>query len=497
MDSSTRPPFVEAIKAVISQALPGTSIESVRALPSTRLQRDAYIKVSDGRIFFLTIPPPPMLRLLRSEQWLVLSEALLIPWICRSPANESRNERVSIQYLIGTGSVQSDRSAVDTTPADQGRYDLSSIPLVQFLPAFIAHSPRDPSLGVAFNLTQPTQGSAISLLSPPLSEEERVEIDYQKGQLVRKISSLKAPNSKFGPVIAVLGQHARPTDMNSATGIVGSGGTDSWSKAFLAMVEGILRDGEDLAVTISYSLIRHHVKRLGHLLGAVTQSRLVILDAGSDTNVLVHRRTRSETRSATHDTRASTTRQAPAHIDTNEEDSSRSRHWETLVGKKTTSAADTSQDSHVGLSVSGLRDWSNCIFGDPLMAEIFHDDPPADFIRGFRQQPPRGKTTAPTTSSPSIHMSRTSSPPPDDLIEDRENAGIRLMLYECYHATHAVVKQFHRPAGTDGTRREMEARRRLAAVLNRLAEVDDNVAKRPRSGSLDDVWPTKKSKVES
>ncbi|KAI4597825.1 hypothetical protein KJ359_004102 [Pestalotiopsis sp. 9143b] len=495
MDSSTRPPSVEAIKAVISQALPGAFIESVRALPSTRLQRDACIEVSDGRVFFLTIPPPPMLRLLRSEQWLVLSEALLIPWIYRLPANESRNERVSIQYLIGTGSVQSDRSALDPTPADQGRYDLSSIPLVQFLPAFIAHSPRDPSLGVAFNLIQPTQGSIISLLSPPLSEEERAEIEYQQGQLVRKISSLKAHNSKFGPVVAVLGQHAPPTDTNSATGLVGSGGTDSWSKAFLAMVEGILRDGEDLAVTISYSLIRHHVKRLGHLLGAVTQSRLVILDAGSDTNVLVHRRTRSETRSGTHDTPTSTTRRAPTHIDTSEEDSSRSRHWETLVGK-TTSAADTNQDSHVGLSVSGLLDWSNCIFGDPLMAEVFNADPPADFIRGFRQQPPRGKTTASTTSPASIHLSRASSPPPDDLIEDRENASIRLLLYECYHATHAVVKQFHRPAGTDGTRREMEARRRLAAVLNRLAEVDDNVAKRPRSGSLD-MWPMKKSKVES
>ncbi|KAK6194253.1 autophagy protein atg9 [Pestalotiopsis sp. IQ-011] len=311
------------------------------------------------------------------------------------------------------------------------------------------------------------------------------------------MSSLKGPSSKFGPVVAVLGQHAPPTDTNSATGLVGSGGTDSWSKAFLAMVEGILRDGEDLAVTISYSLIRHHVKRLGHLLGAVTQSRLVILDACCDTNVLVHRRTRSETRSGTtHDTRTSTTRRAPAHVDTSEEDSSRSRHWETLVGR-TTSAADTDQDPHVGLSVSGLRDWSNCIFGDPLMAEVFNDDPPADFIRGFRQQPPRGKTTAPTTSSPSSHTSRASSPPPDDLIEDRENASSRLLLYECYHATHAVVKQFHRPAGTDGTRREMEARRRLAAVLNRLAEVDDNVAKRPRSGSLDDMWPMKKSKVES
>ncbi|ETS85501.1 hypothetical protein PFICI_03526 [Pestalotiopsis fici W106-1] len=527
MDSSTRPPSVEAMKIVISRALPGVSVESIQPLSSIRPQRDARVKVSSGRNLVLTIPPAPMIRLLRSEQWLVLSEALLISWICRRAPSISplatKDQRISIQSLTNLGPFQNDQPITQLQPEILVWPELVDTPLFRYLPELIAHSPLSHDLGVAFNLTEPSRGSVISLLSPPLSEEERVDLDYQKGQFIRLMTTLKAPNSKFGPAVAVIGQQGPLSDSSSAAASSALGGIDSWSKAFHALVESILRDGEDLAVTISYSQIRHHVQRLGHLLDAVTQSRLVVLDAGSDTNVIVYRGTELEHRprtdvAETQTTSHETTSSPASSIHTSDKFSPRNRHWQTLVGDSS-AILDMNQPSrpvardnmdrfgqgeNARISVSGLRDWSNCIFGDPLMAEIFNDEPSSNFIRGFRQQPSRGSTLATTahgtattsSSSPAAgSISRISSPPPDDLIEDRENASIRLMLYECYHATVSIVKQFYRPSGPESTRREMEARRRLAAVLNKLAEVEDNPSKRPRTGSVD-IWPSKKSKSD-
>jgi hypothetical protein len=42
-----------------------------------------------------------------------------------------------------------------------------------------------------------------------------------------------------------------------------------------------------MSVMLSYSLIRNHVNRLSHVLDYVTESRLVALDAASDTNALL------------------------------------------------------------------------------------------------------------------------------------------------------------------------------------------------------------------
>ncbi|KAF7540452.1 hypothetical protein G7054_g1401 [Neopestalotiopsis clavispora] len=543
MDSpAARPPSLEAMRAVISRALPGVSIESIQPLPSTRPPRDARVRVNGGRDLVLTIPPAPMIRLLRSEQWLVLSEALLISWICKrsssfsSPSSPhiaatTRDKRISIRYLTDIEPPLTSDHTITTESQQIDHlglfYQSSETPLIRYLPELIANSPLSPELGVAFNLTEPSRGSVVTLLSPPLSEEERVILDYQKGQFIRHISSMKAPNSKFGSAVAVIGQQESVSTTTSSSGGLGRG-IDTWSKAFHAMVEGILRDGEDLAVTISYSQIRHHVQRLGYLLDAVTQSRLVVLDAGSDTNVIVYRGTTlleqqqqrqprtdndaAETWIAATNTTPSETSSPPAA----DNFSPRNRHWQTLVGD-TSNIMNANQGlpnepkdagggnmdgpsgqgtSSVRLSVNGLRDWSICIFGDPLMTEIFNQDPSSDFIRGFRQQQPSS-----SSSSAAGHISRISSPPPpDDLIEDRENANIRLMLYECYHATVSIVKQFYRPSGPESTRREMEARRRLAAVLNKLAAVEDNPSKRPRTGSLDNnnssIWPAKKSKSD-
>ncbi|KAK9772732.1 hypothetical protein AB5N19_14258 [Seiridium cardinale] len=476
----TRSPSVEAIKAVVSRAVPNVSIESIQLLNSARLQRDVCVTLSNGKTLVLTIPPPPILRLLRSEQWLVLSEALVIPWICRRASEyAANNKRISIQYLIEADPPQNKSSARTDTSSRRPRTPEEY--LIEYLPNLIAHSSASVELGTAFSLTEAPRGILVNSLPRALADAERVVVEYQKGQLVRRISNFRAPNAKFGPVTAVLGPHAPPADSSTATSI-GPGGLNSWSKAFLALVESTLRDGEDLAVTISYSLIRHHLNRLSDLLDAVTQSRLVVLDAGSDGNVLVSRSTDAEAKAIVRSRSWTPTGQSVKREDPEKVD------WSVIGGnlerKQTVEAS--------GATVTGLRDWSNCIFGDPLMTSVFSEEPSTEFIRGFRQQPP-SPTPSSSPSSATTNIPRISSPPPDDLVEDRENAPIRLLLYECYHATACVVRQFYRPTGADSTRQEMAARRRLAAALNKLAEVDENITKRPRKGSVD-IWPVKKPK---
>lgn len=370
----------------------------------------------------------------------MLSEALIIPWIARTASEQApRDTRVSIQYLLSAGSYEGDSSRPASIGQDATQHQSPGQALARRLPVLIAHSPSCPELGTAFNLIEPTRGYPILSLREPLAAIERKSAGFQKGQLVRQISALRSPNYKFGPVVAVLSPSYAPAGPGN-TGTSDGSGVESWGTAFLAMVEGILRDGEDLAVMMSYSLIRHHMQRLGHLLNAVTQPRLVVLDAGDDANVLV---SLSEA-------------DGPGGMETRT------------------------------ISVTGLRDWSNCIFGDPLMTSIFCEDDNADFLDGFQ-----------TPQPPSPTMGDAGSPqgtPGESIIEDHENAHVRLMLYECYHAAVCVVKHFHRPAGPNGTRREMEARRRLASVLNRLAVIDEEVmSKRPRTVSVD-IWPAKKPK---
>jgi hypothetical protein len=458
-----RPPSPESVKAAIGHALPTPSIVSIQILPSSRLQRDLSVVLSDGRRLVLTLPPPPTLRLLRSEQWLVLSEALIIPWIGKTVLGQvPRDARISISYLIGAESPGASPSRPKNVQQEPSPHPIPGQALLHQLPALVAHSPFSPELGMAFNLVEPSRGTPISSLSESLAAVERRAVEYQKGQLVRRISSFKSPNAKFGPAVAILGSSLPPAGPGGTVTPLGPGGVESWATAFFAMVEGVLRDAEDLAVTISYSLIRHHMQRLGHFLDAVTQSRLVVFDAGSDANVLVSRHTK------------------PNYDEDGSVDASLARGVAVSPGK-----------AGEAISVTGLHDWSSCIFGDPLMASIFYEDDNAEFLDGFRT--PLSSAPSPTMSA--MQITRIVTPPPDalgeSLIEDREHAHVRLLLYECYHAIVCIVKHFYRPTGPDSTRREMEARRHLVTVLNKLAGVDESAGKRPRTASVD-VWPVKK-----
>lgn len=476
------PALDSAIKAVVRNAVPNVTVQAVQPSLVNGLPRGLHVSVSDERTFLLRLSPSLMLRLLRSEQWLVRSECLLVDWILKeildaSPTNSTRpcsDSSADVYFPAATPPLSA--SSVYASPPPEARQDA----LLRYLPALIANSASSKELGSPFSLWEPTRGCPVLELSTPLTVAEREAIDFQAGCLVRIISQYKAPGHRFGPVIAVIGGLSKHEDAGTAPSPAGLEGFDDWPTAFQALVECILRDGEDMSVMLSYSLIRNHVKRLSHVLDYVTESRLVAIDAASDTNMLVVR---------------SATGTAPYGVEE--------------VGNTSVAEEKGSEKGKrdTKVEVTGLRDWSNCMFGDPLMTTVFSHDPSRAFLRGFGQ--PSSSSSAPlpelqvpqssdSTTLPPKQKRPTKDEPGKDAGADtkatQETAPIRLLLYECYHAALGVIKQFYRP-DTDSTRQEMAARQRLATALNKLDQVDESIGKRPRRGSTE-AWPVKRVKSD-
>jgi len=199
----------------------------------------------------------------------------------------------------------------------------------------------------------------------------------------------------------------------------------TWSEAFNLLLEGIFRDGEDMAVLLPYETLRTHYQRLSWRLDAVTLPRLLILNAGSETNVMVER-----------------------------------------------SSEDGSAVSSGGARITGLRSWSQGVFGDPLLSNCF-EDPSEGFLEGWREGG-------------------------DDIIEDAENAEVRLLIYRCFRAVVNIVTEYYRPQ-YDSSRRELEGRRDLTSALAELEKVDVAVSdglKRQRSLSSESEPKRRKVKEE-
>jgi hypothetical protein len=171
-----------------------------------------------------------------------------------------------------------------------------------------------------------------------------------------------------------------------------------------------------------------HMSRLSWRLSAVTIPRLLVVNAGDETNLMIQR-----------------------------------------DGEGSSSGIES-------IKITGLRDWSQGVFGDPLLCICF-EDPSEGFLEGWRQDGT------------------------DDIIEDLEGGKSRLLLYNCYRAVVLIVTQYYRRQ-TDSSRQELDGRKKLTAALVELEKVDigpGDVSKRGRSGSIFGVCgkPGKRLRLES
>ncbi|RYP92549.1 hypothetical protein DL770_001307 [Monosporascus sp. CRB-9-2] len=492
--------FTEIIKAVINNAVPDVKVISVQPIPSNRLQRVYSVTVTDGRSLMLTLSPPRTLRLLRSELYLVPTNVILTKFLLnektigdhRVSCAESTEGRVSPAESTDTVRT-ANQPEKGKQPARARALGVPQTFVLPCIPRVISFSPWVAELGSSFNLFEPTEGTPLAYFpEPPTTAAERESIDFQVGRLIRGLAEVTSPNGMFGPAVAVIAPNTaslRPPALETAPG------SRSWANAFHSLLEAILRDGEDMAVAISYNAIRSYFDRFSHILDAVKIPRLVVPDASDDTNLLVSRapaRTKEDPYSRSEQVRSS--EESTTLPTTGDRDLAENEEQPTALDKQTTSDDAASARKPSNIAVTGIWDWGSAVYGDPLFATAFNQEVSSEFLRGFRLSPradmsPRSRKT----SKRSIDEDNRQEDDSDqvdgnDIIEDRDNASIRLLLYECYHATVGVVTQFYRP-GPDSNTKELAARRRLAAALVALNEVGEAVVgKRPRRVS-GDTWP--------
>ncbi|KAI8950201.1 hypothetical protein F4801DRAFT_590545 [Xylaria longipes] len=476
----TRPRPSDSVRAIIESAIPNTRVEAISIIPTKRLLRTFKVQLADERALLLNLPPPPS-RLLRFEQWLLQSEAAVVSWLLNDVCQQNKGGRCFNEKSAGKRPQGEDSLRKWTSPASDA-LSAHGDQLVDFLPSLITHSSTSSETGLAFNLLKPTPGDPISSLGEPLTPAERKSVNFQSGHLLRRIVNVISPNGKFGPPVTVLGQPPTPEDTQRTTRDtkLDFDGADSWKTTFHLLLEGILRDGEDLAVTISYELVRATFHKFGHLLDAVTTPRLVVCDADEDEVVLVSRS------------------KGVAKEREQEEAESPKRSPKVKPKPGDSSDEDLADDDLSNIKVTGLRDWSNCIFGDPLFATVFSHATP-EFEQGFRRQPHDESAVIKKEEDQRSSISDDDDEHEQDIdiIEDPDNAPTRILLYECYHATVSIVRQFYR-SDADSSAREITARRRLVAALTKLEHVGvgEPAGKRPRRLSRDE-WPVKRPRGDT
>ena len=475
-----QPPPDQAVGAVLSRASVDGHLERILRIPSSRPQRPYHLQLGGGKRLVLVTAPPSRLRLLRCEQRSTSTEAAVIRWLAETLPSSPP----------GDGSLAG--PAHDDPP--EGRSDTaarlpetfaSDFDLAGAVPRLVVQSRASDELGSPYNILDAPEGTAIRSLQPPLTASERDAVDYAAGSLARQLSSLTPRPPRFGPALAVLSAPS-PTSSSSrrltprpTTSSLASDGLSSWSVAFHSLLESALRDGEDMAVVLPYSAIRKHFRRLGYLLGMVTVPRLVVLDAAEDDNLLVTRQPPATPASKNWRAGGEATESASPR---------RSKTPESPVGRR--EEKDRGDEDERGgegdgkgsayIAVAGLRDWSQAVFGDPLLASAFCDGPSTEFQRGFDGPP---------------HGDRPLGAVGDDLIEDREMAPVRILLYRCYHLVVAIAKEYYRPAN-QGTAREMAARKNLGETLMKLADVEDAPKRRHRRPS-GEMSPAKKLRSDT
>jgi hypothetical protein len=170
------------------------------------------------------------------------------------------------------------------------------------IPQLYHYDPHGRLLGSAYLIRQYMKGKSLSEMEGDLTTQQRDGIDRHLGFLV-----------------STIGQNAAP-GFGSLQQVAFGAGRSSWREVFCALCEGVLRDAEDMFIHLPYSEIRHELNRLAPALEDVSLPRLVVVDFGR-----------------------------PSHVLLNEESK----------------------------QLSGIVDFSSALWGDVLMAEIFANPSPA------------------------------------------------------------------------------------------------------------------------
>ncbi|CAI6093251.1 unnamed protein product [Clonostachys chloroleuca] len=417
--------------ALLCDILPGLPIDRVRVTPNGGIQQMYLVDIAgEDSPILLTTAHKSWAKPLRSEYCSISSEAALWAWYTVISPRVFRGEGANTNNGKNNHEVREN--------PDSDVYS-TRLYLSGFLPTLIKYSLPIPEAQVPeFSLSRPRPGNTVSSLPLSPNNDDYASINQQAGQLFRRIACHVSPTGRFGDVASVM----RPLSVLPMRPVVRSPanspyifGTASWSGAFHLMLESVLRDLEDRFVNISYSRIRGHFKQLRSLLDKVTRPSLVAITCSDMQNLLV---VESDTKDSDSSTLSSEA-EAPNSPPTDQDPEPHTR--------------PTTPETRDKYKVTGLRDWSMLVFGDPLIATVFNDKAPESFMAGLHQ--PIAEDDPFTSVS---------------IIEHAESAPLRLLLYKCYHALNDLAKQYYHTRQGDA---ELEARRRLLLVLRELDKIKD------------------------
>jgi aminoglycoside phosphotransferase (APT) family kinase protein len=164
-------------------------------------------------------------------------------------------------------SLETERKTLETL------HEYTQLPVPQIL----KHDSQGGTLGSPYLMMSYLPGRRLSELLPTLTTTDRRNIDRTLGACVGALTALSA--TQFGMTHRVFAKK----------------GCETWKEAFLALLEAVLRDGEDMLVTIPYDSIRYYIGKSSHFLDEATQPRLVALNVCDPQNVLVHEQTKQVT----------------------------------------------------------------------------------------------------------------------------------------------------------------------------------------------------------
>ncbi|KAF2031824.1 hypothetical protein EK21DRAFT_62303 [Setomelanomma holmii] len=160
--------------------------------------------------------------------------------------------------------LETERTTLETL------HEYTQIPVPQLL----KYDAQGGALGVPYLMTSHIAGRKMSEMTASLTTSERRRIDQTLASYVRALTALSA--TQFGQTHRVFAKK----------------GYSTWREAFLALLESILRDAEDILVTVPYDSIRYYFGKHDHYLNQVTQPRLVAMHVCDPQNVLIHEHTK-------------------------------------------------------------------------------------------------------------------------------------------------------------------------------------------------------------
>jgi aminoglycoside phosphotransferase (APT) family kinase protein len=190
-------------------------------------------KLADGSLLILKCPPASNVRLLRHEKHFL------------------ETERTTLETL----------------------HEYTQLPV----PQVIKYDSQGGALGTPYLMTTHIPGRRLSDLYTTLTTTQRRTIDRTLGAHVGALTALSA--TQFGMTHRVFAKK----------------GCNTWREAFSALLESILRDGEDMLVTVPYDSIRYYIGKNAHFLDEATQPRLVAMNVCDPQNVLVDENTKHVT----------------------------------------------------------------------------------------------------------------------------------------------------------------------------------------------------------